>query len=359
MVCHRSTGTARPPAGFAPALLLCVAAGCSHQDAFPTGAVPPLGPRTTNPPVQLTYDLGDDLTPSWLPDGSALVYTFTVRSVPAGNRCLGVLPSAGGTRRLEKCLRTDLLGDSIASLTWATVAPDGRAAWVDQRGLRTRLPPDRQTIRIGELMSGDTGAPVRAFPFPAPSGNLHLTATHLGWLSPTLLAYVGSVVDYPRPCSQCEADTVVTGVEAVLLDLSQSPAVVSIVPNTAGATSLWPASDGGSIYYSVSGDTRVLQQVLSTGNVSTVHDFAGLGEPGDISIRGHYMVATVRAGTGQPERLTRVDLTTGQRDLITVNTGTVERGRLSPNGRSMVVQLLDQPPPPLAPNVNLWLYEMP
>jgi hypothetical protein len=38
--------------------VLLLVSACEHQDPFRSGTVPDLGPRTTTPPVQLTYDLG-------------------------------------------------------------------------------------------------------------------------------------------------------------------------------------------------------------------------------------------------------------------------------------------------------------
>lgn len=350
---HSSTlGWARQLARVAPGpVLLWLSMSCSHQDPFPSGHNPPLGPRTTDPPIQLTY-AGNDLTPAWFPDGSAIAYTWTSPYDSGGNRCLGVIPAAGGTRHSEKCWPVGLLHDSISSLNWVSVANDGRAAWVDQVSRRRRIPPDRSALRIGILASRDTGSSVRTFPYLSPTGNVHFTGTNLTWLSPTRLAYVGALQDYPNR----GADTVVIGIEVVLLDLSQSSAGLTIVPNTAGANSLSASPDGSTIYYTVNGDTRVIQQVLATGDTSTTYDFAavGLGFPSNISMGGGFLAATVGPASGSPGQLVRVNLTGGTAEPIEVgeDVGIALRSRLSPDGHSLVVQLAQ-------PASTLWLYRLP
>lgn len=339
--------------------LMLLAGGCNHAEAFSDGSNPPRGPRTTTPPIQLTYDGGDDLTPAWLPDGSGIGYTWT--GSPDHNRCLGILPPAGGTRHNEKCWRSDLLGDSISSINWVSVGPDGRAAWVDQVGKRVRLPPDRSAIRVGQLLTSDTGVAVRTFLYLAPSGNLHMTATSLTWLGSTSLAYVAGAQDFPRPCGNCEADTVITGIEVAVLDLTQTPAGVTIVPNTAGANSLLATPDGRTIYYTLNNDTRVIQQVLASGDTATLYDFASLGHgfPTDISMGGGFLAATLGPGFGSGGEIVRVNLTGGAPEVVQADTGGVIRGRISPDGGSMVVQLFDGSAPTQPPSMNLWLYHLP
>jgi WD40-like Beta Propeller Repeat len=328
------------------ALFLLVLTGCAHEDPFPTGSPPDLGPRTPGLPRRLTYAITDDITPAWLPDGSALVYSF-VRDT-SGDRCLGVLPALGGTRTHEKCLLRDFPGDTVETLIWPAPGPDGRtAAWVDLRRYHSHLSPDRGAIRVGDLASRDTGRVVRTIPYLAPSGNLHLLATHIGWLGPTRLVYVGSDVLYPN--------TTVVGLEVVLLDFSSSPATLTIVPNTGGATSVVPAADSQSIYYTIAGSTEVFHQILATGAVTPVFDFAGAGEPSDLSLEGQRL--TVVVDRQSPGEILRLDLNTAALLPVPVRAGPVESARLSPDTRWIVSQVIDTLGP--APNKNLWLLATP
>lgn len=336
------SGWARPLARVAPGpVVLLLSMSCGHAEPFPSGHNPPLGPRTTDPPIQLTYDFGDDLAPAWLPDGSGIAYTWTSLA-DTGNRCLAIIPAEGGTRHSEKCWPKYRLADSISALNSVAPTIDGRAAWVDQVGKRVRRAPDRSALRIGRLDQGDTGVAVRTFPYLAPSGNLHNTATHIVWLNQDKLAYVGTELEWTR------FDTLVTGVEIAILDLTQSPAAVTVVPNTLGANSLWASVDGTTIYYTIAGDSRVLQQVLASGDTSTLYDFGGQGTPVGVSVRGSFLAATL-----SDSELVRVNLTTMVTDRITSDLGPLTVGQLSPAGDRFVVQ--QQAPS----SMNLWLYRFP
>jgi hypothetical protein len=347
----------RGPAGVHPlrsAGLLAVLLGsaCAHQDPFPSGEVPDGGPWSPTPPIQLTLSAGPDLAPAWLLDGSGLAYSFR----PEGDldRCLGVLPPGGGTRRSEKCVRNDPARDSVDALTEVAAGPGGRAAWVDARSLNGHIPPDRGAIRIGTLAPGDTGIPVRTLPYVAPSGATHAAATHLGWLDATRLIYIGADVFYTRACMSCKLDTVVVWREAMLLDLSAAPPAPQTIPNTAEATSLWPGGDGASIYYTRAGDTRVFQQVLASGAVSEVHDFGALGIARDVSVRGTSLVAVVGGrvsyGTdpllGPVQRdgggpIIAVNLTTGGERTLPFGTRLARRTVLAPDGQTIAAEGYD------------------
>jgi len=341
--------------------------GCAHQEPFPSGQAPDLGPRTDVPPIQLTYNLYPDRTPAWLEDGSGLAYSFQPWSQRAA-LCLGVLPAVGGTRRSEKCIQVVADTDSVKALSQVAPGPDQRAAWVDARSFRGRVAPDHASIRIGPLTPGDTGIAVLPLPYPAPSGTLHLTVTNLGWLTPTALTYVGSDVIYVGRSSRL-IDTIVVGREVAVLDLVTTPPSVSIVPSTDLATSVWPAADGRSIYYTIAGDSRVLQQVLATGAVTVVHDFGTRGIARDVTVRGTSLVAVVggrvtfsidptlgpiqRDGGGA---LVLVDLASGTETDLSLPGLAARRPALSPDGRQLAVEGTDT----LAiPDPNLWLVYLP
>jgi WD40-like Beta Propeller Repeat len=365
--------SSRGPGGLHPCrsaglLAVLLSSACAHQDPFPSGEVPDGGPRSTTPPVQLTLSTGPDLDPAWLADGRGLAYSFRQDGDP--DRCLGVLPPAGGTRRSEKCVRNDPGHDSVDALTETAAGPAGRAAWVDFRSLNGRIAPDAGALRVGTLAPGDTGIPVRTLPYLAPSGAIHATATHLGWLDADRLAYIGSDVFYERACQGCKLDTIVVAREAMLLDLSLAQPMPQTIPGTTQATSLWPGGDGTSIYYSLAGDSRVYRQILATGDVSLVHDFGALGIARAVTVRGTTLVAvvggrvaylddpllgTVQRDDGGP--LIAVDLNTGAETRLPFGTSLARRAALAPDGVALAVEGYDTLAATLDP--NLWLLVAP
>jgi hypothetical protein len=331
--------------------------------------VPDIGPHDP-PPVRLTFAPLQDLTPAWLPDQSGLVYSYErPDSSPDGDRCLGILPPDGGTRRLSKCFPTDLAHDSAEALGEPALSPGGRLAWVEAHSERDGLVPDNTTIRIGTLQRGDTGVIVRSFPYQSPSGAVHLTATHLGWLGEDTLLYVGSDVFYGAACQGCKTDTIVVGREIVQLDLTVTPPQLSIVPNSATATGVWPAADGSAIYYTLGGDGRVFHRALATGAVTTLFDFTSLGIARDPSAVGSSLVAVVGGrvtfnpasplyGPFQSDSggfLYHVDLGTGAVSPLGLPGLLLRRPALSPSGDRIAAEAY-----PLAPYIaNIYLFQTP
>lgn len=347
---------------------LLALAGCNHQDPFPSGDPAPNGPRSSTPPIQLTFSPGFDQSPGWLDDGSAFVYSLDQEGAPPGNRCLGEMPAAGGTRIVTKCLIAPA-NDSLRALGPATPGPAGLVAWVDARSLNGRKTPDVEVLRVGTIAAHDTGVRVVSFPYPATSGNLHVTATSLAWLSSTRLAYIANDRFIVGPCQACKPDTLLVSREAVLLDLSTTPATLALIPNTAEVTSLFPSADGLSLYFTRAGDTRVYQRVLASGAESTVHDFGG-PIARDISIRGNQLTAVVGGhvqygvdpiiGARQVDSggtLVRVDLTSGGETPLAVGSSLARHPALSPSGNAILVEGRDT----LAAGAqtDLWLLPLP
>jgi len=354
--------------GPAAALVAILALACGHQEPFPSGNVPDVGPWSVNPPVRLTFSGGPDLEPAWLEDGSGIAYSFR-QSDTLQDRCIGALPAGGGTRWVAKCVRVEASTDSVEALREVAPGPGARYAWRDARSKVKRVAPDVGSIRLGTLGRTDTGTAVRSIPYLAPSGNVHLAVTHLRWLSPTMLTYVGATAHYGLECGRC-LDTTLTGLEVTLLDLTASPAAVSIVPNTYAASSVWPAPDGASLYYTLGGDSRVYRQSLAGGAVTVVHDFGPRGIARDVCVRGEKLVAVVGGqvsftddevvGPVQRDRggaLVLVDLVSGRETNVPLPAKRLRRPTISPDGRRVVVEATDSTPLRTMP--DLWLLELP
>src|SRR2546423_11153851 len=79
-------------------------------------------------PRRLTFNLGDDRAPAWLPDGSGLLYSLQRRDRPDRDRWLGLLPPDG--RRLQRalCDADPAAAESTNVLTEPAPAPDGPPA---------------------------------------------------------------------------------------------------------------------------------------------------------------------------------------------------------------------------------------
>lgn len=277
-------------------LCLAVLTGC-HTDAFQapdTGGNTPFQPGT---PLRLTFNPGTDRGPRWLPDGSGILYslehqgdTSTDRQgLRDWDRCLGLLPPGGGQLLWERCERSDGSDTTTDAWEWPASGPDGELAW-----MRTVSPVHAVAYRERWLTVESGGIPLDliSFPYTSASGAMVGDARDIRWVTTNRMVYVAQANSYPAPCRGCPPDTLTTGVEIVLLDLTGAP-VRSIVPGTNMASSVAPGATPDEIYFTLNNDGRVFHQVLSSGVTTVVHDFGGAGIARDIDVVGRELIAVV------------------------------------------------------------------
>ncbi|MDH4131096.1 MAG: hypothetical protein OEW53_06275 [Actinomycetota bacterium] len=333
----------------APAAVLLLAA-CGHSDAFipaPQGSDTPFDGLQ---PVRLTFSPDSDLTPSWSPDGSRLLYTFAVPNDPDRDRCVGVLPGGGGSRLDEKCPLTDINSDSTTVSRWPAEGPDNQMAWTEYQTFVGRVTPDRGAIRIGSFDPTDPGEPVRTLPYLAPSGLVHDVPTHLAWLSADELVYVANAATFARPCINCPFQEYLQGLEVVRLILHPAPATVVVVPGTTGATSLSAAPDGSGFYFTLAGDSQIHFHNVVSGLSAPVHDFGSLGVPEEASVYAGTLVARIG------DSLATVVLATGSASVFSDTSWVLGAVRLAPDGSHVAAELAPASQPNL---IDLYLLEVP
>lgn len=330
---------------------LLAAIGCGHSDPFRPADNGATGPFDPTPPLQLTLNAGQDRDPLWLPGGSGVLYAYQRLDRTDRDQCLGVIPAGGGTRTREKCYADDATRDTTDVLRDPAVSAGGRLAWVAEGTSRGAAVPGTAGIRAGRLDPADRGVEVRSLPYPAPNGTVHSTATHLGWLGEDALVYVGSDVVYTRACLGCKLDTLLSGKDVARLDLSSTPATVSILPGTGEATAVWPEPDGSAIYFTRRGDSRVYRQSPVGGAVTVLHDFGAGRIARDPQVAGNRLVAIVDGivdtqvvplfGTAQVDqggRVAIVELGSGTETLLPVPDLLFRRPALSPSGEQLVAE---------------------
>ncbi len=325
-------------------------AGCAHTEGFPTDDPPDVGPHDPAPPVQLTLNDGADLTPAWRPDGSGILYGFESTHRRDRDRCLGVLPPGGGTRRPTRCTTFDPAGDTTNALGQPAMSAGGQLAWVETLSPIGFPAPTLGGIRVGTLSASDTGRLLRSLPYVAGSGRVHSTATHLAWLGDTALVYVGTALTYPQNCSACPVDTLPIGREVVILDVRTGTATVQ--PGTTAASAVAPDPGGGGLVLTLSGDSRVFRYDLVADTSALLHDFGGLGIARDPILRDSMLFAVVGGNitvafdstigdSGQRDlggTLYRVNLRSGATTPIDLPGHLVRHPALAPDGTHLVVE---------------------
>jgi WD40 repeat protein len=358
--------------------LALIAAACDHGTPFKPELPAPAPPFTSLFPRRLTFNVGDDRTPSWLPDGSGIIYSSEREDRPDHDRCLAVLPADGGTIRSRYCRVEPIHEDSTDVMEAPAVSLDGRIFF---HQAESRI--GRQKLGTSTLMLGSADDPLRAqtirfLPYTAPNGRFHSSIRIPQWIGSDSLVYLAELLFYEG--STFLPDTFYTGVDVVLLDLSAGTPVFNVLSGTDYASSVSVSDEAGILYYTLGGDSRVFRRALSTGDVTVVHDFGGGSIARDVQVKGTRLVAVIGGSVlyrfedahGFVQRdeggnLAFVDLTTGGTTVFATDSVLFRHPMISPDGSRVVAEV--QPFAPVHPDpdsefnaanhrADLWLFEL-
>ncbi|HEV8122766.1 MAG TPA: hypothetical protein VGP80_00845 [Gemmatimonadales bacterium] len=276
----------------AGAIVVALAA-CGHEQPFQNRNAALDSTFGGGPDRQLTFNPAADVRPAWLSDGSGLIYSYEGLSGTVHDRCLAILPQAGGTRRELPCGTSQQSQDSVDAFSEAAPGPDGKLLFTREWSLPGDINPRRGELELSTVSKPGSATTVLTFPYTATNGHLHSGISHIRWLSPTRAIYLASTLTYPRPCSTCEADTVSTGIELVELDLSGATPTIQPIPGTDSASSVDVGATGDEIFFTRNGDSRVYQMDLSSGVSIVAHDFGSSGIARDVAVFGNQLYAVV------------------------------------------------------------------
>src|SRR5258708_7443005 len=349
--------------------VLLAAFACDHPTPPEPGSYWPQGPFSTAIPRRLTFNPGQDLTPAWLPDGSGISYQYQRLDERAFDRCLGILPAAGGVRR-EICNTNPKSGGSTDVYGSPAVSAGGRLFYTRASDFWRlhNFVPTYQSVVVAPLATPLLVDSVRNLPYAVtPGGTMHYGIDNVRWLGDSAVMYVAEFVIYGS-CARCR-DTVRTGIELARMDLQRVPGAVTSIPGTDSASSV-ALGAGDTIFYTVAGDSRVLRRTLGTGDTATVWDFGAAGIARDVAVRGRMLYAVVggvvsyqhdifygpiqRDGGGT---VYAVHLSAPTRSPITLSNRLYRHIALSPDGRYLVAEGYDVVG--VAMPADLWLIAVP
>jgi hypothetical protein len=317
---------------------------CEHTVPFAPGVYTPDGPLKPGVLSRLTYNSANDGTPTWLPAAAGILYSVERVDRADEDYCFAMLPPKGGTIQRSIC-HTTSADDSINVFEDPAVAADGRLAYVRASSPRTfgrPIAPYSQELVLATLTDPNTARVLLSIGFTAPSGRVLQAISHVQWLGPTRLIYLGEAVDYPRACGSCAPDTVRTGREIGTLDFATPTPVRASVPGTDSASSFAQGATSDTLYFTRNGDSRLYRYAFSSGLTDTVHDFSPFQNARDVQVRGGrvYVVLDGRFDLGGD--LHAVDLGTGVDDSVPPPAPDVllwyRRLALSPDGTHLVAQ---------------------
>src|ERR1041385_2950550 len=199
---------------------LLLLAACAHADVAPSEQPenPPF--ETGSWPRQLTYNVYDDRQPSWLPDGSGILYSTQRANQSTDNdRCIALLPAEGGTQLWRRC-ETDAenILDTMDVWEWPSAGPDGRTFFVRTTAWIHALKYGYPRMELVRGYDFEHRKLLRTLPFFTSSGRQELAAWTPRWLARDKIAYLG-VLEFWEG-ETFAPDTFFTGEEVMLLQLA-------------------------------------------------------------------------------------------------------------------------------------------
>ncbi len=345
--------------------LVVALAGCEHSGPFSPGDYGSGEPFAAGSPRRLTFNLGDDRSPTWLPDESGLWYSFQRLDRRDRDRCLGRLPPDGGRLLQTVCDRLPAADDSTDALTEPAVDVSRRIAYVATSSPVGDVAPRSSALVLGTVADPTRSRVLATLPYYGPDGLFRESVSHVRWLGGDTLVYVAEHLAYRAPCKGCPLDTLRTGVEVALLDAGAASPLPEVVPGTPDASSVAVGQTADVIYYTLGGDARVFRHVLSAGAASVVHDFGAAGIARDVQVVGTRLIAVVGGTVSfaydsllgySVQRdaggfLYSVDLVTGTETVL--GGAAFRHPALSPSGKRVVAELES------GGTADLWEFDLP
>lgn len=354
--------------------------GCGHADAFSVVRYGPGGSFANSFPRRITFNPGDDRTPTWLPDGSGIMYSSERQDRRDHDRCLTVLPAPGGTIVSQYCPTNPVEDDSTNLLESPAVSAEGRifyhqvTSWIGQQKL------GESSLQLGRMDDPVHSTRVTRVPYLAPTGSIHSSIRSPVWTGPTTVIYLAEQLFYQG--STFYPDTFFTGLDVVRLDLSSSTPVFDVIPGTHYASSFAVTGEADVVYFTLGGDSRVYRRDLTTGAVTVIYDFGAGNIARDIALSGNRLVAVVgrsvlyqfeAAHDGFIQRdeggdLRFVDLAAATEDSFATDSVLFRHPVFSPDGRRLVVEVTPYAPVHVGPasdynatnhRADLWLFDLP
>jgi hypothetical protein len=271
------------------AAILAVLAGCGHGEPFQVPDPSAGGPLVPGILARLTYSPGRDRAPHWRADGSAILYTYERTDRPLHDWCLGALPPDGGSRTASWCEVAQ--PDTQIAYDWVAEGPNGDLAYARSATRRNAYTSGDWWVRVAPGGNFARSVAVARVGLTPPGGPTLDGVQQIRWLDPTHLVYVAERRFVGRRCRSCPVDTTITGRLLLSLDLAGSQGPQSL-PGTAYATGV-AVRGPDEILFTRAGDSRVLRYTVSSGAITTAHDFGQGRIARDVQVVGDKLLAVV------------------------------------------------------------------
>ena len=253
---------------------LAALAACSHTDLPTTDGLGAEGPFGTVSPIRLTFNSGQDLYPSFSEDGTSIIYTYQVPGRTDRDRCLGVLPAAGGSRLFEVCETRLAFADSTDVLADGALSTEGQLLFVQATSRIGGQVPTSSRLYLAD--TADIAARRLLLTMPTSfAGSSVDWLADVRWIADDAFLALGQ--QFTTIGLQGAArDTIYVPLAVARGTITQSGATLQPITGTEGATNYARSQDGGSIIFT-RGGTTVLSVPLAGGTATVVATIPSAG----------------------------------------------------------------------------------
>jgi hypothetical protein len=246
--------------------------------------------RTGGSPRQLTYNLGTDRAPAWLPGDGGFIYSTERLDTPSRHRCLARMAATGGTIDRTDCKDFARSIDSTYSFEWPALRPGGDISFLLVANRVTAVRPGYQSLRVGRLDNPDGSFELMTLPFRVDTA-YYTAILSPRWLDSTRMIFIAGILLIGEP--PIPTDTFYGGRVVATLDRQNGVTVVNGIPGTDHASSVAATPGSGDFYFTVEGDSRVFRSDLAGSNIQVYYDFGPGQVARDVAVRGDSLLVVV------------------------------------------------------------------
>lgn len=338
-------------------LVALATVACGHSNSFVTGANRLDTPFASGSDIRLTWNADQDYWPALTEDSTAVLFAYVATGRADHDRCVGLVPTGGGTDLWQLCETQPGHADSTDSFAAFALGRDGRLLYQEVSAHVNVEVPTSNNLWLADSARPFARRKLLTFP-------IILGGTGVNWLGD--LAWTGpadfiALAQEYQPVPHCRScildDSAFVGKFVVRGHIDASGATLTPVAGTQGANSFALAEGGSAIVFALRSGTQLYGVAASGGTAVLLGSVGPQSTVAGIACRNLTCLVTTDSVTLLPSTQTdlfpsvgtpkgslyRFDVTSGVAQLRRSNTAPGNAGMYSsllilPNGTDVVIQ---------------------
>ncbi|HEX3928231.1 MAG TPA: hypothetical protein VHW65_09535 [Gemmatimonadales bacterium] len=274
-------------------ILLIALVACGHSEPFTGTAAETHGPSSAGTPVQFTFNPAADYAPALTQDGRGILYAYAQPGRGDDDRCVGMLPAAGGTQLWSMCDNEIGQQDSTNGFSAYAAGDDGRLLYFEATSPAGLFgTPVTRTLWLADTATPFVRRALARFPVTVGSTSIEWL-TDVEWTGPTSFVAIGSVLEARFVCKACvAADTFFAGANVIAGAITSTGVGLVAVPGTENASVYAIAEQGASVIFATNGSLNIQRVALAGGAATTIAALTSGDAVTGLSCLGTTCVAT-------------------------------------------------------------------